>query len=82
MVRYHQMRVSGATIYRTLKRHGVKHLPDKPGRRKFYTKRYNKQVPGHHSQMDIKYLMFKGKTAESSNVTNTLQSMIPRVLEH
>ena len=32
--------------------------------RKVYTKRYNKQVPGHHIQMDVKFLMFKGKAGK------------------
>ena len=62
MARYHHMRVSDATIYRVLKRHGVNRLPGKPGRRKIHTRRYNKQVPGHHIQMDVKFLIFKGKT--------------------
>ena len=57
MARYHQMRVSDATIYRILKRHGVSRLPGKAGRRKVHTKRYNKQVPGHHIQMDVECLM-------------------------
>jgi len=61
MARYHQMRVSDATIYRVLKRHGVNRLPGKLVRRKVHTKRYNKQVPGHHIQMDVKFLIFKNK---------------------
>lgn len=32
--------------------------------RKVHTKRYNKQVPGHHIQMDVKYLTFIGKRGE------------------
>jgi hypothetical protein len=43
VARYHSMRVSDATIYRVLKRHGVNRLP---GRRKIHPKRYNKQVYG------------------------------------
>ena len=61
MARYHSMRVSDTTIYRVLKRHGVNRLPGRLGRRKIHTKRYNKQVPGHHIQMDVKFLIFKGK---------------------
>ena len=61
MASYHHMRVSDATIYRVLKRHGVSRLPGKLGRRKVHTKRYNKQVPGHHIQMDVKFLIFKDK---------------------
>jgi len=64
MARYHQMRVSDATLYRGLKRHGVNRLPGKPGRRKVPTKRYNKQVPGHHIQMDVKFLIFKNKNGK------------------
>ena len=49
MARYHQMRVSDATIYRELKRHDVNRLPGQPGRSKIHTKRYTKKVPGHHN---------------------------------
>ena len=65
MARYHHMRVSDATIYRVLKRHGVSRLPGKLGRRKVHTKRYNKQVPGHHIQMDVKFLIFKDKQGKN-----------------
>ncbi|WP_417625106.1 IS481 family transposase [Paremcibacter congregatus] len=61
MARYHDLRVSDATISRVLKRHGVSRLPRNVGRRKIHTKRYQKQVPGHHIQMDVKFLIFKGK---------------------
>jgi transposase InsO family protein len=61
MARYHDLKMSDATIYRVLKRHGVSRLPGNVGRRKIHTKRYQKQVPGHHIQMDVKFLTFKGK---------------------
>tara|TARA_R110002072_G_scaffold290624_1_gene458345 strand:- start:69 stop:596 length:528 start_codon:yes stop_codon:yes gene_type:complete len=32
--------------------------------RKLHTKRYQKQVPGHHIQVDVKFLTFKGKKGE------------------
>lgn len=32
--------------------------------RKVHTKRYNKQVPGHHIQMDVKFLTFTGQHGE------------------
>lgn len=32
--------------------------------RKVHTKRYQKYVPGHHLQMDVKFLTFKGKQGE------------------
>jgi len=61
MARYHDLKVSDATIYRVLRRNGVSRLPGNVGRRKVHTKRYQKQVPGHHVQMDVKFLIFKGK---------------------
>jgi transposase InsO family protein len=64
MARYHQMRVSDATIYRVLKRHGISRLPGKVGCQKVHTKRYNKQVPGHHIQMDVKFLIFRSKAGK------------------
>ena len=39
-------------------------MPGKLGRRKVHTKRYNKQVPGHHIQMDVKFLIFKAKNGK------------------
>jgi transposase InsO family protein len=32
--------------------------------RKLHTKRYQKQVPGHHIQVDVKFLTFRGKSGE------------------
>jgi len=64
MARYHDMKVSDATIYRVLRRHGVSRLPGKVGVRKVHTKRYQKQVPGHHIQMDVKFLIFKNKNGQ------------------
>ncbi len=58
--RYHGIRVSGSSVYRTLVRNGMRRLPRNFGRRKVHTKRYAKQVPGHHIQLDVKFLIFKG----------------------
>ena len=57
--RYHGIRVSGSSIYRTLVRNGMRRLPSNVGRRKVHTKRYAKRVPGHHIQLDVKFLTFK-----------------------
>ena len=59
MERYHGMKVSGSSISRTLVRNGMRRLPANVGRRKVHTKRYSKRVPGHHIQMDVKFLIFK-----------------------
>jgi transposase InsO family protein len=64
MARYHDIKISDATIYRVLKRNGLNCLPRQARKRTVHTKRYNKQVPGHHIQMDVKFLIFKGKNGQ------------------
>ena len=64
LARYHGIKLSDATIYRILKRNGLNRLPRGTRLRKVHTKRYNKQVPGHHIQMDVKFLTFIGKKGE------------------
>ena len=59
--RYHGIHVSGAGVYRILRRNGLNRLPHGTRLRKVHTKRYSKQVPGHHIQMDVKFLTFQGK---------------------
>jgi hypothetical protein len=58
------MRTSDAGVYRILKRNGLNRLPGGTRVRKIHTKRYNKQVPGHHIQMDLRFLTFIGKGGE------------------
>lgn len=62
--RYHGIKISDAGVYRILKRNGLNRLPGGTRMRKIHTKRYNKQVPGHHIQMDVKFLTFRGKRGE------------------
>lgn len=54
--RYHGIKISCSSVYRTLVRNGVGPLPRKAGRRALHTRRYAKQVPGHHVQIDVKFL--------------------------
>ena len=58
--RYHEITISGAGVYRALKRHGLNRLPSNTPRRAPgpHYKLYQKQVPGHHIQMDVKFLTF------------------------
>jgi transposase InsO family protein len=62
--RYHNIKISDATVSRILKRNGMNRLPRGTRMRKVHTKRYNKQVPGHHIQMDVKFLTFIGKQGQ------------------
>ena len=59
--RYHDIRTSDATVYRVCKRHGLNRLPNRVGRRAVHTHRYEKRVPGHHVQVDVKFLTLKRK---------------------
>jgi transposase InsO family protein len=54
--RYPGITTSCSTVYRTLIRDGMRRLPRNVGRRALHTRRYAKQVPGHHIQMDVKFL--------------------------
>ena len=57
--RYHGIHVSDSSVYRILARHGENRLPEKAPRRAIHTKRYAKTVPGHHIQVDVKFLSLK-----------------------
>jgi transposase InsO family protein len=62
--RYHGIKISDAGVYRILKRNALNRLPRGTRMRKVHTKRYSKQVPGHHIQMDVKFLNFRGKRGQ------------------
>lgn len=53
---YHGFKTSCSSASRTLKRNGIGPLPRKVGRRALHSRRYAKQVPGHHIQIDVKFL--------------------------
>jgi transposase InsO family protein len=64
LARYHGIKISDAGVYRILRRHGLSRLPGRTRVRKIHTTRYNKLVPGHHIQMDVKFLTFLGKDGQ------------------
>ena len=58
--RYHGLKVSRSGVYSVLCRHGLNRLPQNLRKRHIKTiKRYEKQVPGHHVQVDVKFLNFQ-----------------------
>ena len=70
--RYHGIKISESTVSRVLKAHGVNRLPRTAPRRALHTKRYAKTVPGHHVQVDVKFLQLKdraGKTVKRYQYT-------------
>ena len=64
--RYHGIKTSQSSVYRTLIRHGMRKLPKNAPRKAIHTKRYAKKVPGHHVQVDVKFLSFKN--GEGQNI--------------
>jgi transposase len=57
--RYHDIKVSSGGVYSVLKRNGMNRLPRNARKRSVLTKRYEKQAPGHHVQVDVKFLDFE-----------------------
>ena len=60
--RYHGITTSCSTVYSTLVRNGLRRLPKTAPRRAIHTRRYAKTVPGHHIQVDVKFVWLKGAT--------------------
>ena len=66
LARYHGAEHSCSTIYRTLVRNDLRRLPKNADRRAIHTRRYAKKVPGHHIQVDVKFLSLK--TTENKRI--------------
>lgn len=61
--RYHDIQVSAAGVWWVLKRNGLNRLPKNQRKRSMEQfKRYEKQVPGHRIQVDVKFLFFTDKS--------------------
>ena len=54
--RYHGISISDSSVYRILARNGLNRLPETATRRTIHSRRYAKTVPGHHIQVDVKFL--------------------------
>jgi transposase InsO family protein len=61
--RYHGITISPSAVRNVLFRNGLNKLPKNQRTRTLASryKRYEKQVPGHRIQVDVKFLIFKGK---------------------
>jgi transposase InsO family protein len=57
--RYHGIGISPTGVYSVLKRYEMNRLPKNCNKRVRETIRYEKQTPGHHVQVDVKFLIFK-----------------------
>jgi transposase InsO family protein len=58
LLRYHDLVVNQTTVYRILKRHGLSRLPHNQAFKshKQRWRRYEKPLPGHRLQIDVKFL--------------------------
>jgi transposase InsO family protein len=65
--RYHGIQISESTVSRVLKSHGVSHVPISVSRRAFHSKRYAKTVPGHHVQLDVKFVQLQDPAGKTVN---------------
>jgi len=62
LMRYHHMKVSSSGVYSVLKRNTLNRLPTNQRKRSLKAfKRYEKQVPGHRIQVDVKFLDLQTK---------------------
>jgi transposase len=59
--RYHGIKISESTVTRVLKAHGLGPLAKTAPRRALHSKRYAKTAPGHHVQLDVKFLQLKNE---------------------
>jgi len=62
--RYHTIKISSSGVYQFLVRQGLNRLPQNAKKRQLATRRYEKQVPSHHIQVDVKFLNLNTSTGE------------------
>lgn len=60
--RYHDICISESSVFRILKRNNTEPLDRKTTRRAMHTISYEKDTPGHHVQVDVKFLIFVTKS--------------------
>jgi transposase InsO family protein len=54
--RYHNIIISESSVSRTLLKYKINRLPKTASKRTLHTKRYCKNTPGHHVQVDVKFI--------------------------
>lgn len=63
--RYHDIKVSRNGCYNVLVRNKLNRLPDNiPKRSRSKFKRYEKRVPSHHVQIDVKFLKLNARDGD------------------
>ena len=57
--RYHNIIISESSVTRTLVKYKINRLPKTASKRTLHTKRYCKDTPGHHVQVDVKFITLR-----------------------
>jgi transposase len=57
--RYHNIIISESSVSRTLVKYKINRLPKTASKRTLHTKRYSKNTPGHHVQVDVKFITLR-----------------------
>jgi transposase len=57
--RYHNIIISESSVSRTLVKYKINRLPKTASKRTLHTKRYCKDTPGHHVQVDVKFITLR-----------------------
>ena len=57
--RYHNIIISESSVTRTLVKYKINRLPKTASKRTVHTKRYSKDTPGHHVQVDVKFITLR-----------------------
>jgi transposase InsO family protein len=66
LLRYHGIKVSSGAVYYVLKRNGMNRLPQNVRKHRVQLwQQYEKQMPGHHVQVDVKFLSFTDQTGKA-----------------
>ena len=76
--RYQEIHLSPSGVREVLLRHGLNRLPQNAKKRTVLTTRSEKQVPGPHVPVDVKFLDGLRRKAKPSVVFNTPPWMMPR----
>lgn len=83
--RYHDIKVSPVGVWHVLRRNGLNRLPKNQRKRSMEQfKRYEKQVPGHRIQIDVKFLSFtdnSGKEVKRFQYTAIDDATLARALK-
>jgi hypothetical protein len=72
--RYHGIKISDSGVYHVPKRNGLNRIPQNAKKRQVATRRYERQVPGHYIQVNVKFLNLE--TTEGKKVRRSYYTAV------